>query len=112
MRSLGRNEEPLLWDYCFGLTSGERTAQVEALLAHNQQAADFYARIQAALAPLTSLEPERCPEELAMRTIRLLCAIAQTERVATRPNITYPCLRRLEDHWQCPLNNILVKSLW
>jgi anti-sigma-K factor RskA len=112
MRSLGKKGESFILDYCFGLTSGERTAHVEALLAHNQQAADFYARIQAALAPLARLEPERCPEELAMRTIRLLCAIAQTERAATRPNITYPCLRRLEDHWQCPLNNILAKSLW
>jgi len=72
MRSLSKNREQLIFDYCFGLTSEERTAQVEALIACNERAADIHARIQAALGPLESLQPEPCPEELAERTIRRL----------------------------------------
>ena len=67
MRSLSKNRDQLIFDYCFGLTSEERTAQVEALIACNERAADIHARIQAALGPLESLQPEPCPEELAER---------------------------------------------
>ncbi len=69
MTPLSGNEEQLIFDYCFGLTSEERTAQVKALIACNERAADIHARIQAALGPLESLHPEPCPEELAERTI-------------------------------------------
>lgn len=69
-------DKRLLLDYCLGLTFASQTAHVEALLAHNEQAFDIHRRIQVALGPLNSLCPKGCPNELAERTIRLLCTIA------------------------------------
>ncbi len=110
MSLLSRNEKELVFDCCFGLPSAEQTAQVESFLAHSEQAAGIHARIQAAVGPLESLRPAPCPDELAERTIRLLCAIAQGARAAVRLKTTYSCWHRLEDHGPCPSNNIPMKS--
>lgn len=69
-------DKRLLLDHCLGLTFASQTAHVEALLAHNEQASDIHRRIQVALGPLNSLCRKECPNELADRTIRLLCTIA------------------------------------
>jgi hypothetical protein len=63
---------------------------------------------QAAVGPLENLPPEACPLELAERTIRRLCAMAQ-EAQASAPTPT-PCLdlHHLKDFWLCLSNNILV----
>ncbi len=80
MNPLSRNEKERIFDSCLGLTGAEQVVSVQTLLAHNEQAADLHARLRAALGPLASLSSERCPAELAERTIRFLCAVAQTAR--------------------------------
>ena len=108
MGSLGNNGESFILDYCLGLTSGEGTARVDAFIASNERAAEIHRRIQAALGPLASLYSDPCPEELAERTVRLLCAVAQGARAA-RTQTTYSSSRTLEDCWACLSRNILVK---
>ncbi len=110
MSPLSRNEKELAFDRCFGLTSAEPAPQVESFIAHNAPTADIHARIQAALGPLKSLHPEACPEELAERTIRLLCAIAQGVQAAGRRKITRLRLHNREDFGVCLSSNILMKS--
>jgi hypothetical protein len=77
MNPLSRNDKQLLLDCCLGLTGTEQALAVKMLLAHNEQAADLHARLRAALGALASLSPERCPAELAERTVRRLCAAAR-----------------------------------
>jgi hypothetical protein len=64
---------------------------------------------QAALEPLKSLPPEACPQELAERTVRCLCAMVQaapTPALTPTPRLySHP----LEDFWLCLSSNILVK---
>jgi anti-sigma-K factor RskA len=109
MRSLGKNGESLILDYCLGLTSRERTAQVEAFIACSERAAAIHARIQAALGPLESLHPEPCPEELAGRTVRCLCAMAQEAQAAARTKTTRLRLHYPEDFRLCLSSNIPMK---
>jgi anti-sigma-K factor RskA len=101
MNPRSRNEKQLMFDHCLGLTRAEQAVAVKALLAHNEQAAHIYARIQAALAPLESLHPEPCPAELAEGTIRRLCAAAQGARAAARMKTIDSSLHGLEDRRQC-----------
>ena len=105
----GKNGESLILDYCLGLTCGERTAQVEAFIACNERAAEVYARIQAALGPLESLHPEPCPEELAERTVRCLCAMAQKARTPAPAKTPRVHAHHVEDFWLCLSSNILMK---
>ncbi len=81
-----RDEEELAPDGCLDLTPAE----------------------QAALRPLESLHREPCPQELAERTVRRLCAMAQ-EAQTHAPTQT-PRLRShdVEDFWLCLSNNILM----
>jgi len=108
MRSLGNDEESLIFDYCLGLTSGERTDRVEAFIASSERATEIHRRIQSALGPLASLCSGPCPEELAERMVRLLCAVARGAEAA-RIQATYSSSRTLEDCWQCLSRNILIK---
>lgn len=80
MRSLDKNSEAIILDYCLGLTSRKQAAQVKAFIACSARTAEVYACFQATLRPLASLHPEPCPDELADRTVRLLCAVAQAGR--------------------------------
>ncbi len=86
MNPLRRNEREPAFDGCFGLTLAE----------------------QAALGPLGSLRPEPCPQELAERTVRGLCAMAQ--KAQTPAPTQTPRLRSqdLEDFWLCLSSNILM----
>jgi hypothetical protein len=102
MTPLRRNEKERIFDYCLGLTRTEQAIPFEAFLAHNEQAADIRARIQAALGPLESLHPEPCPAELAERTIRLLCATAQRSPTASCMRTIDSSLHGQEDRQQCP----------
>jgi len=86
MNPLSRNEEEPAFDCCFGLTLAE----------------------QAALGPLGSLHPEPCPEELAERTIRLLCATAREAQEAARTRTARLRLHHREDFWLCLSSNILM----
>ncbi len=76
MISLTTDERRLLFDHCVDPTCAARAARVESLLACNERAFEVHAQIQVALGLLRGLCPERCPEELAERTIQLLCAAA------------------------------------
>jgi hypothetical protein len=93
MNLLSRNEKELVFDYWFGLADAEQIVSVRKLLARNEQAAGLRAGLQAALDPLRSLRPKRCPAELAGRTIRLLCAVAGVARAAARTKTTNSQLR-------------------
>jgi hypothetical protein len=88
MNPLSRNEEEPAWDGCFGLTLAE----------------------QAALGPLKSLPPQPCPQELAERTVRCLCAMArEAQTPAPAPTPRLRALNR-KDFWLCLSNNILMTS--
>ncbi|MFH1719969.1 MAG: hypothetical protein ABIF19_21655 [Planctomycetota bacterium] len=62
-------QKKLLFDYCIGLTSKEDTAEVEALISSNQEAAEIHSKIKAILSPLESQECEPCPDDLAERAV-------------------------------------------
>jgi anti-sigma-K factor RskA len=109
MRLPGKNEESLILDYCLGLTSPEQTAQVAAFIACNERPAEVYSRIQGALSPLESLHAEPCPEELAERTIRCLCAIAQGTQTSAPTQASRLRAHHREDFWLCLSSNVLMK---
>lgn len=72
MSSLNNNQKKLLFDYCIGLTSEEHTAEAQALISTNKEAAEIYSKIKSSLSPLESIEPQRCPDDLVERTISLV----------------------------------------
>ena len=88
MNPLSRNDNEPALDGCFGLTLAE----------------------QAALGPLESWHPEPCPQELAERTVRCLCAMAREAQTPAPPQTPRPCSHDLEDFWLCLSNNILMTS--
>jgi len=69
MSPLNNEQKQLLFDYCIGLTSQKETAEAEALISSNKEAAEIHSKLKAALTPLDSLEPEPCPDELVEHTI-------------------------------------------
>jgi hypothetical protein len=69
MSPLSHNQKELIFDYSIGLTSQEQTAEVKMLISTNQEAAEIYSRLKAALSPLESMEPQICPDDLVERTI-------------------------------------------
>jgi hypothetical protein len=75
MNSLGANEREPAYDGCFGLTFAE----------------------QAALGPLESLYPESCPRDLAERTVRCLCEMAQKAQTPAPSQTLHLRSRDLED---------------
>jgi hypothetical protein len=86
MNPLHWNKKEPAFDCCLGLTLAE----------------------QAALGPLESLHPEPCPQELAERTVRCLCAMAQgaqTPAPTQTPHLRSPYR---EDFWPCLSSNILM----
>ena len=86
MSGLDRKQRDLIFDSCLGLSSTSETAQVVQLIASDQQAAAMHSSIQSALAPLASVPPEVCPEELAERTVRRLCDLAGHNAVSAAPS--------------------------
>jgi hypothetical protein len=80
MSPLKSEQKQLLFDYCIGLTSSKENAEIEALIASNEQAAAIHSQLQAALSPLESLEPEACPDYLAERTVWRLKSAASSSR--------------------------------
>ena len=69
MSPLNNEQRQLLFDYCIGLTSQKETAEAEALISSNKEAAEIHSRLKAVIAPLDSLEPEPCPDDLVENTI-------------------------------------------
>ncbi|MHC4489377.1 MAG: hypothetical protein ACYS9C_12435 [Planctomycetota bacterium] len=78
MSSINNEQRQLLFDYCVGLTSQEQTAEAEALISSNQEAAEIHSRLQATLAPLESVEFEPCPDGLVERTVRQVSNLADS----------------------------------
>jgi prepilin-type processing-associated H-X9-DG protein len=69
MNPLNNEQKELLFDYCIGITSQKETDEAEALISSNQEAAEIHQKLKAAIEPLSSLEPEACPDELVEKTI-------------------------------------------
>ncbi len=69
MSPLNNEQKQLLFDYCIGLTSQKEAAEAEALISTNKEAAEIHSKLKAAIAPLDSVEPESCPDELVEHTI-------------------------------------------
>ncbi|MBL7187541.1 MAG: hypothetical protein ISS70_14555 [Phycisphaerae bacterium] len=80
MITLNSREKQLLFDYCIGLTSQEQSVEAKALMSSNQAAAEIHSKLKAALAPLDSLEPEPCPDDLAEHTILRLSDLANSSQ--------------------------------
>lgn len=81
MSPLKDRQKQLLFDYCIGLTSQEETAEAEALIAAGGEAAEIKSKIKAAIAPLDSIEPPPCPDDLAERTILRLNDLARSSQI-------------------------------
>ena len=80
MITLNSKQKQLLFGYCIGLTSQEQRAEAEALISSNQAAAEIHSRLKATLAPLDSLEPASCPDDLAERTVLRLNDLANSSQ--------------------------------
>ncbi len=78
MSSVSDDQKELLFDYSLGLTSEAETARAKALIASNSEAAEIYNSLRAVFAPLESLELQKCPEELAERTIARIASLANS----------------------------------
>jgi len=81
MSPLKDQQKQLLFDYCIGITTEEQTGEAQALIASNDEAAEIHSKLQAALAPLDTVQPEPCPDDLAERTILRLNNIAHTSQL-------------------------------
>ena len=81
MSPLNNQQKQLLFDYCIGLTSEEQTAEAEALISSNDEAAEIHSKLKAALAPLETVHPEPCPNDLAERTIMRLNNLARSSQL-------------------------------
>jgi hypothetical protein len=81
MTLLNNQQKQLLFDYCIGLTSEKDTAEAEALISSNEEAAEIHSTLKAALAPLDSLEPEPCPDDLTEGTIWRLNNFARSSQL-------------------------------
>lgn len=81
MSPLKDRQKQLLFDYCIGLTSEEQTAEAEDLIALNDEAAGIYLKLKDALAPLDSIQPEPCPDDLTERTVLRLNDLARSSQL-------------------------------
>jgi prepilin-type processing-associated H-X9-DG protein len=72
MTSLTNEQRQLLFNYTFGLTSGQETAEAEALISSNAEATELHSKLKTIFAPLDTIEFDTCPDELAERTISRL----------------------------------------
>lgn len=80
MTGLTREQKELLFDYCMGLTSEERSGQAEGLISSNREAAEICSRVKATLSPLDTVEPEPCPDDLVESTLSRLIDLANSSR--------------------------------
>jgi len=81
MSLLSSQQKQLLFDYCIGLASEKETAEAEQLISSNEEAAEIHSKLKAAFAPLDSLEPEPCPDDLAEGTIWRLNNLARSSQL-------------------------------
>ena len=81
MSPLKDRQKQLLFDYCIGLTSEEQSAEAQTLISSNDEAAEIHSKLKAALAPLETIQPEPCPDDLAERTIIRLNNLARSSQL-------------------------------
>jgi len=83
MTPLSSEQKELLFDHCMGLASPEQIVEAQALISSNEEAAKLHSNLQAILAPLDSIEPEVCPDDLIERTMLRLnnAASSSTDRL-------------------------------
>jgi len=80
MSSLTNEQKQLLFDYSLGMTSESESAEAQAVISSNPDAAEIYRSLKSVLAPLDSIEPEPCPDDLADRTVAGLSRLANSGR--------------------------------
>lgn len=80
MIPLTSDQKELIFDYCMGLAPKEQVAEIEELIASNQEAQTIHTRLKATFAPLDSLEPEFCPDALVERTVERLNQAARSSQ--------------------------------
>jgi prepilin-type processing-associated H-X9-DG protein len=78
MTPLNSQQQQLLFDHAFGLTSESDAAEAERLLTTDPEAVHIYNALRNALSPLDALEVGPCPDVLAERTISGLKDKAQS----------------------------------
>lgn len=76
MSLLSNDKRELIFDYCLGLCSPSGAVEAEELIAHSDLAAELNSRVQTALAFLSYLPVEPCPDYLVDLTIRRLRGLA------------------------------------
>lgn len=69
MNPLNNEQKELIFNYCMGLTSQEEAAEVKSLILSSKEASEIHSSFKSALSPLETIEPESCPDDLALRTI-------------------------------------------
>lgn len=69
MTPLNDQQQQLMFDYAFGLTSKDDAIEAERLLAAYPEAVKIHETLRKALSPLDSLPVEICPNDLAQRTV-------------------------------------------
>ena len=74
-------QKQLLFDYSVGLTSEEQTEEAKKLISSSAEAAESFAKLKSVLAPLDSLEPEVCPDDLVESTIVRLNNAARSSQL-------------------------------
>jgi hypothetical protein len=77
MTPLNDQQKQLLFDYSLGLTSDRETAEAEKLLSWHEEAIELHHTFKLALAPLDSVELDRCPDDLTERLLLRLKDAAQ-----------------------------------
>jgi hypothetical protein len=85
MSVLSRDKRELIFDYCLGLCSPSGVIEAEELIAHSDLAADLHSRLQTALAFLSYLPVEPCPDYLVDLTIRRWRELAAQREHVERP---------------------------
>ncbi|MHC4396832.1 MAG: hypothetical protein ACYS1A_14375 [Planctomycetota bacterium] len=81
MTPLKNQQKQLLFDYCTGLTSEEQSDEARQLISSNPEAAEIHSKLKAVFAPLDSLEPEICPDELVEGTVWRLNNAARSSQL-------------------------------
>lgn len=81
MTPLNNQQKQLLFDYCIGITSEKEAAEAQQLIFSNEEATELHSKFKAAIAPLETVEPDPCPDDLAEGTIWRLNNFARSSQL-------------------------------
>ena len=85
MCPLDHKHTGLIVDYCLGLCPPSGVEEAEELIARSDLAAELHSQVQTALAFLSYLPVEPCPDYLADLTVHRLCELAKQRAYVERP---------------------------